>query len=157
MDTLATLGNSLYSGVNWASRGMSNLVQQGALLSIEAEKYLNIAGKIPFVGTLSSMFVRLPIIIFVQIPSASISLLLTATSAVANYFVEQAADFSHHLLQAEIALRMGANGILGIGRAVFEVVPLFATIVFIPFDLIKYFAQFEFINYLPKGGIQVFG
>lgn len=156
MDTLATFGNSLYSGLNSASRGMSNLIQQGALFSMEAEKYLNIAGEIPFVGSYSAALLRTPLTA-TQLASSAISLLLTGGSAIANYFVEKTADLSQHLLQAEIALRMGGNGLLNGSRAVFEVVPVLGTLVLLPIDLIKYASSFEFINYLPKGGLQVFG
>lgn len=156
MDTLATFGSSLYSGVNWASGGMSNLVQQGARFSMEAEKYLKIAGDIPFVGSCSAIFLRLPLTV-VQFASSGIALLSTGISAAAKYFVEKTGDFSQNLLQAEIALRMGGNGLLNSARTVFEVIPIVGTVVLLPIDLIKYASSFEFINYLPKGGIQVFG
>lgn len=152
MDAIAAFGRTAYSTLNTASAEMATLVQNMGLSLMKLEPALNLYGKIPG-PNLSAAFVRLNIA-FSQCLISAASFGITAASGITSYVFETAFDSTHHLLQAELALRMGANGTLNGVRFFAEFMPVLSTILTGSWDYLMGGAQL--INYFPQGGIQLF-
>lgn len=152
MDALAAFGRTAYSTLNTASTDMAVLVQNTALSLMKIEPALNLYGKIPLIN-LPTAYCRLTIA-FSQGCLSIASLGITTASGIASYFGEAAFDSTQHLLQAEMALRMGTNAALNLVRFIAEFMPVISTAVCAPWDYLM--SGTQLINYLPQGGIQLF-
>lgn len=148
MNTLLGIGNSIHSGLNWASNGLSNHLVEIAHWAIDYEPKLNAFAKIP--GTNIQASVEYFFIATYQTLAGMMSFPLTGLAGALDYCFEAGVNSSRHLLQMEIALRMGTNGLLNYGRSLFSLIS--------PLTLAEWdwMAKAQLINYLPKGQIPVF-